>query len=123
MPGQPQDIHVQYTNTSVIVLQWRGSQIRNDHVESYLVNYTAVDGHMEGARSGSKVINASQMHCLLSGLDEYREYSVMIVGVNAVGLGAHSSYLIFRTPGKGMHHTHASGVSVYECVSTCSNSL
>lgn len=121
VPGQPQDFHVEYANTSAVVLQWSGSQIRNDDVESYFVNYTAVDGHMEGAQSGSKVVNASQMYCLLSGLDEYREYSVTVVGVNAVGLGAHSSYLTFQTPGRGMHHAHvyASGVAVHECMHVC----
>ena len=103
VPGQPQDIHVEYTNTSTaVVLQWSGSQIRNDHVEIYHVIYMAVDEHMEGARNGTMVVNASQMHCLLSGLDEFREYSVMILGVNAVGHGAHSSPLTFQTHGKGM---------------------
>lgn len=102
VPGQPQGIHVEYTNTSAVALQWNGSQVRNDHVESYHVIYMAVDEHMDGARNGTKVVNASQMHCLLAGLDEYREYSVMIVGVNTVGHGAHSSTLTFQTHGKGI---------------------
>ena len=103
MPGQPHNVHVEQANTSAVTLIWSGSQTRNSHVESYLVNYTAVDEHMEGVKSGSKVVKASQMYCLLSGLDEFREYSVVVAGENAVGRGAPSSNITFRTPGKGMH--------------------
>lgn len=103
VPGQPQDIRVEHANTSAIALMWSGAKIRNNHVESYFVNYTAMDEHMEGVRGGSMVVSEPQIHCLLLGLDEYREYSVVVTGVNVMGRGVHSSYFTFRTPGKGVH--------------------
>lgn len=103
VPGQPQDVRVEHANTSAVALMWSGATIRNNHVESYFVNYTAMDGHIEGVRGGSMVVGEPQMHCLLLGLDEYREYSVVVTGVNAMGRGAHSRYFTFGTPGKGVH--------------------
>lgn len=128
VPGQPQDVRVEHANTSAVALMWSGAKIRNNHVESYFVNYTAMDEHMEGVRGGSMVVSEPQIHCLLLGLDEYREYSVVVTGVNAMGHGAHSSYFTFQTPGKGVHaymcmpctgHVHNSIIPVWCCHVYC----
>ena len=81
-------------SSTSITFQWDeiDGNLRNGEIISYEVKYKK-----RGAVGDSQSVITSNQTVLLTGLDEYTEYTTTVAGINSMGVGIFSTAIIQRT--------------------------
>ena len=91
----PVNLHGRNKTSTSILVQWHNVPVENQNgiILSYTVTYTP----LPGGSPGTKVVNASTTEVILTGLNEYTNYSITVFASNAKGDGNITAPIIVVT--------------------------